>query len=136
MHLNSKTLKMPLQISAVSLIVIIVSIMLVRELSTIDFRHTIIAFRSMSTRSFVTLILLGLLSVLVLTLYDFALVRALNIKSSLKQTAATSYIINALNNLIGFGGFIGASLRFFTYQPYVSDKKQLSKAITLLLMSM
>ncbi|KAA1039579.1 bifunctional lysylphosphatidylglycerol flippase/synthetase MprF [Macrococcus equipercicus] len=136
MNFNSNKIKLPLQLTAVILISIIVTVMLVKELSAINLRQTINAFRDMSTLSLVELILLGLLSVMVLTLYDFILTRALKINMPVKHTAAVSYIICTLNNILGLGGFIGAGLRFFAYSPFTTDKKQLSKSITLLLFSM
>ena len=42
---------------------------------------------------------------------------------SLGKVLRVSYIINALNAIVGFGGFIGAGVRAMVYKNYTHDKK-------------
>ncbi|MCP6652273.1 hypothetical protein NL518_29685, partial [Klebsiella pneumoniae] len=70
-----------------------------------------------------SLLVAGGLSILLLSLYDVTMVRTLKLKMSLFKVLRVSYIINALNSIIGFGGFIGAGARLSVYKPYVKDTK-------------
>ena len=42
---------------------------------------------------------------------------------SLGKVLRVSYIINALNAIVGFGGFIGAGVRAMVYKNYTHDKR-------------
>lgn len=64
------------------------------------------------------------LSLILLSLYDIILVKALKLKMPLIRVFRVSYIINALNSIIGFGGFIGAGVRAFVYKNYTNDTKK------------
>ena len=55
---------------------------------------------------------------------------------SLGKVLRVSYIINALNAIVGFGGFIGAGVRAMVYKNYTHDKKKLVHFISLILISM
>lgn len=106
------------------------------EIGKIDFKKTIVLFREMNTAYFVGIILLGVLSVLVLSLYDIMLKQSLKISLPIHKILTISYIINTFNSILGFGGLIGAGLRIYSYRNYVNNKKELIKSISLLLLSM
>ena len=76
------------------------------------------------------------LSLILLSLYDIILVKALKLKMPLIRVFRVSYIINALNSIIGFGGFIGAGVRAFVYKNYTNDTKKLVQYISIILVSM
>ena len=49
-------------------------------------------------------------SLILLSLYDIILVKSLKLQMPIPKVLRVSYIINALNAIVGFGGFIGAGL--------------------------
>lgn len=59
------------------------------------------------------IVLSGGASIVVMSLYDVILAKTLNLRISILRTIRIGYIVNALNSVIGFGGFIGASVRFY-----------------------
>ena len=75
-------------------------------------------------------------SLLILSLYDIILVKSLKLDIPLTKVFRVSYIINALNAIVGFGGFIGAGLRAFVYKNYTVDNKKLVHYISIILISM
>ena len=76
------------------------------------------------------------LSLILLSLYDIILVKVLKLKMPMIRVFRVSYIINALNSIIGFGGFIGAGVRAFVYKNYTNDTKKLVQYISIILVSM
>ncbi|GGA97669.1 phosphatidylglycerol lysyltransferase [Macrococcus hajekii] len=123
-----KTLLMVLFFSAAMVI-------LSRELAHVNYKETIKLFRAIPTLNFILLILTGLLTVLSLSLYDYVLTRHLNVNISIRRLIPTSFITNALNNILGLGGLFGAGLRVFQYQPRTDPKEPLKRGISLLLLS-
>ena len=62
--------------------------------------------------------------------------KTLKLSIPLNKVFRLSYIINAFNAIVGFGGFIGAGFRTFIYKNYTSDRKRLLHAISIILVSM
>lgn len=106
------------------------------ELSTIDFKSTMTAFKHLNSIQLALLIFSGLISVSILSLYDFVLAKRLNMEIKYLKLFNVSFIANALNAVIGFGGMIGAGLRLLTYRNYTEDDKTLIKVISMMLLSM
>lgn len=106
------------------------------ELSTIDFKSTMTAFKHLDSIQLALLIFSGLISVSILSLYDFVLAKRLNLEIKYLKLFNVSFIANALNAVIGFGGMIGAGLRLLTYRNYTEDDKTLIKVISMMLLSM
>ncbi|PTI84126.1 flippase-like domain-containing protein, partial [Mammaliicoccus vitulinus] len=117
-------------------ILCVVLYVLHHELVKIDFKKAIVLFREMNTVYFVGIILLGILSVSVLSLYDIMLKQSLKISLPIHKVLSISYIINTFNSILGFGGLIGAGLRIYSYRNDVLNKKELIKSTSLLLVSM
>lgn len=109
---------------------------LFNELSSIDFKATFKAFKAMNTFELAGLVLSGILAVMLLSLYDVVLARNLKLSIPKRKLFNTSFIANALNAVIGFGGIIGAGLRLLVYRNYTEDEKPLIKTISLMLISM
>lgn len=109
---------------------------LYRELSSIDFKNTLMQFGKINRLWIVLLFISGGASLLILSLYDVILVKSLKLKIPLIKVLRVSYIINALNAIVGFGGFIGAGLRAFIYKNYTQDNKKLVHYISIILISM
>lgn len=118
------------------MILVIVIYTLHNELNKIDFKKTIVLLREMNTFYFVGIIILGVLSVGILSLYDIMLKQSLKLKLPILKVLSISYIINTFNSVLGFGGLIGAGLRVYSYRNEAQDKKVLIKSVSLLLVSM
>lgn len=96
---------------------------LYRELSHIDFKNTVTVFSKINRWMLVGLFACGGASLLLLSMYDVILVKSLKMEMPLFKIIRISYIINAFNAIIGFGGFIGAGVRAVVYKNYTEDKK-------------
>ncbi|WP_414049556.1 bifunctional lysylphosphatidylglycerol flippase/synthetase MprF [Macrococcus animalis] len=125
-----------LKISFILLLFSFICFKLFNELSSIDFKATFKAFKAMNTVELGGLIISGLCAVMLLSLYDFVLAKNLKLNIPRKRLFNTSFIANALNSVIGFGGIIGAGLRLLIYRNYTEDEKSLIKVISLMLISM
>ncbi|MCD8915200.1 bifunctional lysylphosphatidylglycerol flippase/synthetase MprF [Staphylococcus simulans] len=115
---------------------IIVVMTLYRELSTINFKKLFMLFEKLNRVELTSLLVVGGLSILLLSFYDVVMVRTLKLKMPMMKVMRVSYIINALNSIIGFGGFIGAGVRVSVYKQYTKDTKTLLHYISLVLLSM
>lgn len=61
---------------------------------------------------------------ILLSLYDLILVKGLKLDIPLIRVFKIGYIINALNAIVGFGGFIrNFGFRAFIYKNYTTDRK-------------
>lgn len=69
--------------------------------------------------------LIGLLAIVPMLGYDFILNKLLGEENKKGYILETSWLINTLNNLAGFGGFISAGLRSEFYARNTSGKKVL-----------
>ena len=120
---------------ALSLFIFVV-FTLYKELANINLKETIHSIKDINSVWLVVLFLSGGLAILVLSMYDVILAKALHLKISLVKTVRIGYIVNALNAVLGFGGFIGASVRFLLYKDTTEDKKALLHTISIVLISM
>ena len=134
--LNSKSIISFLKIPFICLVFIVVIYILHNEISKINFKKTFVLFREMDTFIFVGIVILGVLSVLILSLYDVMLKQSLKIKLPLHKILSISFIINTFNSILGFGGLIGAGIRIYSYRNEVQGRKVLIKSVSLLLLSM
>lgn len=114
----------------------IVVFTLYKELSHINIKETIQSFGKINRVWLVALFVIGGASIVVLSMYDVILAKSLNLKISLLKTIRVGYIVNALNAVVGFGGFIGASVRFLFYKNATDDKRALLHTISIVLISM
>ncbi len=103
-----------LKITFATALFIFVAITLYRELSGINFKDTLVEFSKINRMSLVLLFIGGGASLVILSMYDVILSRALKMDISLGKVLRVSYIINALNAIVGFGGFIGAPTKTST----------------------
>ncbi|UXR68807.1 MULTISPECIES: bifunctional lysylphosphatidylglycerol flippase/synthetase MprF [unclassified Staphylococcus] len=117
-------------------LLIVVTSVLVRELSHIDFKRTFLLFNRINSFELMSLFLLGAISIVLLSLYDVILQSRFKLDLSKFKALRVGYIINAFNNIIGFGGFIGAGVRLWFYQQYTDQKKKLVQFVTYMLTSM
>lgn len=120
--------------AAVLFIAVVVT--LYHELANINFKETLESFGKINRWHLIGLFICGGASMILLSLYDLILVKALKLDIALSRVFRLSYIINAFNAIVGFGGFIGAGFRAFVYKNYTSDRKKLVHAISIILVSM
>lgn len=118
------------------LLLIVVVINLHKELANIDFKQTFIAFGKIDRFWLVLLFLSGGASMIILSIYDVILNKSLKTSMSIWKMMRIGYIINAFNAVIGFGGFIGATVRYLVYKNYTTEKKLLVQTISVVLISM
>ncbi|MBS7578117.1 MULTISPECIES: bifunctional lysylphosphatidylglycerol flippase/synthetase MprF [unclassified Enterococcus] len=93
-------------------VVIYESLAIIKTIQPDKLRH---AFNQITPLEVIALILLGALAVLPMIYYDFIFNKELQTNFSKKYIAESSLLINTLNNLVGFGGLIGTSLRAHFY---------------------
>lgn len=134
-ELRSKIFTILKVIFAIVLLVIVV-FNLHKELVNINFKQTFIAFGKIDRFWLVLLFLSGGASMIILSIYDVILNKSLKTSMSIWKTIRIGYIINAFNAVIGFGGFIGATVRYLVYKNYTNEKKYLVQTISVVLISM
>src|SRR5699024_12194741 len=101
---------------------ILVDFTLYKELANINLKETIHYLKDINSVWLVVLFMSGGLAILILSMYDVILAKVLHLKISFVKTVRIGYIVNALNAVLGFGGFIGASVRFLLYKDTTEDK--------------
>ncbi|EGQ0330948.1 TPA: bifunctional lysylphosphatidylglycerol flippase/synthetase MprF [Staphylococcus pseudintermedius] len=124
------------KIAFILFLIVTISIILGRELAHIDFKRVFLLFNEISRMETFSLFLLGGSSVILLSLYDVILTTRFKLSLSKFKALRVGYIINAFNNIIGFGGFIGASVRLWFYGSYTTERKKLVKFVSYMLTSM
>ncbi|UWF55826.1 bifunctional lysylphosphatidylglycerol flippase/synthetase MprF [Staphylococcus hyicus] len=135
MSLNKNLVKY-LKVVFVLVLIVIVTSVLTKELSHIDFKKTFILFNHINRFELIGLFLLGAFALGLLSLFDWVLVARFKLPVSKFKALRVGYIINAFNNIIGFGGFIGAGVRLWFYSNYSNERKKLVKFISYILTSM
>ncbi|MGG7057679.1 flippase-like domain-containing protein [Clostridium nigeriense] len=74
--------------------------------------------------------ILGLLSYLPLSLYDFIIKDTCNISLDNKELYKSSLIASSISSIVGFGGTAAIALKSYFYSPYIKDKTVLVKEIS------
>lgn len=73
--------------------------------------------------------ILGIVSYLPLSLYDFILKKKIGINLNYRKLYKYSWIASSLSNLLGFGGATSLAFKQYFYNDYVEDHKKLFKEI-------
>lgn len=135
---NSNILKTILQIIVATVILTLIFSHLKKEINNLDFNKIKFLLFNLGYTSFVAILLLGILGMAILSFYDFFVLKAINISKKIKciRIFKISFMTNSLNMILGFGGFIGAGLRYYLYKPYSKDNKKLILSIGMILISM
>lgn len=100
--------------TSVCVLVIIELFRLRRTLSGADLRA---AFADIPASHILLMILIGLLAVTPMLAYDFILNRELKTTYPKSYILGTSWCVNTINNLAGFGGIVDIGLRYSFYVP-------------------
>ncbi|WP_379946740.1 bifunctional lysylphosphatidylglycerol flippase/synthetase MprF [Enterococcus devriesei] len=129
-HLNK--LKMIFLISVI--VIVIFELSNVAKTISIDQLSTI--FSRISVGNILLMALIGLISIIPMIGYDFTLNQILEQKPKKLFVFETSWLINTLNNIVGFGGFVSAGLRSEFYGKKTSGKKVLQALSKILVFTM
>ena len=108
------------------------------EITSLDFKKVYQLTLQLGNVKFFFVIFCGLLGITILCLYDYFVLKAINLTKSMSsfRIFKISFMTNTLNMVLGFGGFIGAGLRYYMYKPYTKNGKTLVTAIGMILISM
>ena len=131
-------LKNLVQISLGLLIFYLIFSYFKKEIVNLDFRKIHHLTLTIGEVKFLVVLLSGLLGISILCLYDYFVLKAINLTKNMSsfRIFKISFMTNTLNMVLGFGGFIGAGLRYYMYKPYTKNGKSLATAIGMILVSM
>lgn len=131
-------LKTITQIIVGVIIVYLIFLHFKNEIINLDFRKIKRLIYNLGEFKFFLIIILGIIGMAILSLYDYFVLRAISMHKNLKSLKIfkISFMTNSLNMILGFGGVIGAGLRYYFYKPYSKDKNKLLVAIGMILISM
>lgn len=74
--------------------------------------------------------ILGILSYLPLSLYDFIIKDTCKITLDNKSLYKSSWIASSISSIVGFGGTAAIALKSYFYSPYIKDKAALVKEVS------
>ncbi|MBU0278872.1 MULTISPECIES: lysylphosphatidylglycerol synthase domain-containing protein [unclassified Gemella] len=134
----SNILKACIQILVGSIIFYMIYSYFKKEIISLDLEKVKSLILDLGEVKFLIIILLGTFGMAILSLYDFFVLRAIAMHKNLStlRIFKISFMTNSLNMILGFGGFIGAGLRYYMYKPYSKDNKKLVVAIGMIIISM
>lgn len=98
--------------------------------------HTFYTYKDkLSFMNLSIITILGLLSFLPLSLYDFVIKDTCEISLDNKSLYKSSWIASSISSIVGFGGTAAIALKSYFYSPYIKDKaflvKEVSKVVLL-----
>ena len=117
-------------------VIIIVIFELSNIAKTISFDQLSTIFSQISIWNILLMALIGLVSVTPMIGYDFTLNNILEQKPKKRYIFETSWLVNTLNNIAGFGGFVSAGLRSEFYGKQSSGKKVVQALSKILVFTM
>lgn len=117
-------------------VIIIVLFELSNIAKTLSFDQLATIFSKIRIENILLMALIGLVSVVPMIGYDFTLNTILEQKPKRSYIFETSWLINTLNNIAGFGGFISAGLRSEFYGKHTSSKKVVQALAKILVFTM
>ena len=74
--------------------------------------------------------ILGIISYLPLSLYDFIIKDTCKISLDNKSLYKSAWIASSISSIVGFGGTAAIALKSYFYSPYIKDKAVLVKEIS------
>lgn len=93
-----------------------------KEFKTIDFVKTTILIRSFPRTYIFIFTILGVLAVSTMSLYDYAIVKYLNLDIKKVTLFNVTFVANTINNISGLGGLAGASIRSVLFKKSTNNK--------------
>ncbi|MDZ5472669.1 bifunctional lysylphosphatidylglycerol flippase/synthetase MprF [Bacillus sp. 31A1R] len=100
-----------------------------KELKELDASNLFLQIKSLTPNQLIFMFLSGMIAVSAMIFYDVILVKKLNITIKWTALVKISWISNTFNNVLGFGGFAGASIRGLLLKKYTGDSKELWTSI-------
>lgn len=109
-----------------------------KEIVSLDFRRIRHLTLQLGNVKFFFVLVIGLFGISILSLYDYFVLRAIKLTKNISSLRIfkISFMTNTLNMVLGFGGFIGAGLRYYMYRPYAKSGRTLVTAVGMILVSM
>ena len=104
-----------------------------KEIQSIDFAKTIQIMRNLSSTSLILFFLFGMICISFMTMYDFIIVKHLKLKIKPLMILNVSFVANTINNITGFGGLSGSSIRTVFFKKSATDSKDIVNYKLLLL---
>ncbi len=117
-------------------VIVIVGVELGNIGKTISFDQLGTIFSDINKGNIVLMALISLITITPMFGYDIVLNKLLDQKPKLSYLLETSWLINTLNNIAGFGGFISAGLRSEFYGKDSSGKKVVQALSKILVFTM
>lgn len=111
-------------------VILFVVVALANFLRQVDWHKVGTGLASLSPLSIVIMLVCGCLAITPMLGYDFAVVKLLKVDFSPAYIVRSGWITNTINNIAGFGGLIGGTLRAYFY-----GKKNKKKADVLIAIS-
>lgn len=96
-----------------------------KELKSINFVKTADLIRGFSISYIIIFIILGILAVSTMSLYDLAIVKHLDLDIKKITVFNVTFVANAINNISGLGGLMGASIRSILFKKSINNKNDI-----------
>lgn len=121
-----------LKILFITAIFILISMEFTKLFKTFDFRTFNIYKDRLTILNLIVIGILGLVSYIPLSMYDFVLKDVCKIDLSNKRLYKYSWIASSIASIVGFGGTSAIALKGYFYSPHINrdDKKSLVKEVT------
>ncbi|WP_313757009.1 bifunctional lysylphosphatidylglycerol flippase/synthetase MprF [Tissierella sp.] len=97
----------------------------VEELKSIDYAKTIAIIREFPINRILIFTILGMIAVSSMSLYDFAIVKYLNLNIKSITIFSITFVANTINNISGLGGLTGASIRTMLFKNSTDTKEKI-----------
>ncbi|WP_353092681.1 bifunctional lysylphosphatidylglycerol flippase/synthetase MprF [Tissierella praeacuta] len=96
-----------------------------RELRSINFAKTISIIRGFPINRILIFAVLGMIAVSSMSLYDFQIVKYLNLNIKGITIFSITFVANTINNISGLGGLTGASIRSILFKNSTDTKEDI-----------
>ncbi|MFA7533277.1 MAG: bifunctional lysylphosphatidylglycerol flippase/synthetase MprF [Tissierellaceae bacterium] len=106
-------------------IIILIVFTGMKEVKSIDFAKTIMTIRGLSLFKILLFTILGIFAISSMSLYDFSIVKHLELDIGKITVFSVSFLANIINNISGLGGLTGASIRALLFKKSLGNKSDI-----------
>jgi len=131
--MNKKNIIKILKVAILILMLFLIIYQGQKEIKSIDFAKTILLLRNFKISTILMFFSLGMAGNLLMTLYDFTIVKHLKLNINKLTIFKVSFVANTINNISGLGGLTGASIRAVFFKKSTSDSEDVANYGLLLL---
>jgi len=131
--MNKKNIMKYIKIIVLILMLVLIVFEGQKEIKSIDFAKTIMLIRSFKISTILIFFTFGVFCNLLMTFYDFIIVKHLNIDIKKLTIFNVSFLANTINNISGLGGLTGASIRAVFFKKSTNNSEDVLKYTMLLL---